>query len=203
MPIKVEVGARFHRLLVVGLIPDRKNPKALCLCDCGKLVTPQRGALRNGRAKSCGCLRVELFNAIQAGRPRMDAAEAKRRRDAAIDKWHKAHPEKNRAASRRHYANNKARVKSYHHQRRARLKGAKVGIYDTNVEHRLWVIQRGKCAVCKCDLKRSGHHVDHIEPIAAGGRHENRNLQLLCPACNLSKGATDPIAFMQRRGFLL
>lgn len=57
----VKIGDRFDRLLVVGLIKDRKNPKARCVCDCGKEITPQRGALTNGRAKSCGCLRVELF----------------------------------------------------------------------------------------------------------------------------------------------
>ncbi len=55
----VSVGQRFCRLLVLELIQDRKNPKAMCICDCGVVVTPQRGALKNGRAKSCGCLRAE------------------------------------------------------------------------------------------------------------------------------------------------
>lgn len=59
--MSVKIGDRFVRLLVVGLIKDQKNPKARCLCDCGNEVTPQRGALANGRAKSCGCLRVDLF----------------------------------------------------------------------------------------------------------------------------------------------
>lgn len=59
--MKVKIGNRYERLLVTALISDRKNPKAVCLCDCGKVVTPQRGALTNGRAKSCGCLRADLF----------------------------------------------------------------------------------------------------------------------------------------------
>lgn len=59
MPVKV--GDRFERLLVIELIRDRKNPKAKCICDCGKTVAPQRGSLINGRAKSCGCLRADKF----------------------------------------------------------------------------------------------------------------------------------------------
>jgi len=55
----VEVGRRYGRLVVTGLIPDRKNPKALCVCDCGATCAPQRGALVNGRAQSCGCMRRE------------------------------------------------------------------------------------------------------------------------------------------------
>ena len=39
-------GARFERLVVLELIPDAENPKALCRCDCGAVITPQRGALR-------------------------------------------------------------------------------------------------------------------------------------------------------------
>lgn len=54
-------GDVFCRLTVLRLISDPKNPKAECRCTCGAVVTPQRGALRNGRAKSCGCLRKEAL----------------------------------------------------------------------------------------------------------------------------------------------
>lgn len=55
----MNIGDRFGRLVVLELIKDRKNPKARCICDCGKEATPQRGSLRNGRAQSCGCLAAE------------------------------------------------------------------------------------------------------------------------------------------------
>lgn len=58
---QVKVGDKFCRLTVVDLIPDRKNPKAKCLCDCGNTCYPQRGALKNGRATSCGCKRADDF----------------------------------------------------------------------------------------------------------------------------------------------
>lgn len=61
--------------------------------------------------------------------------------------------------------------------------------------------QKGKCVVCRTKLKE--YHVDHITPLARGGSNDRKNLQLLCPPCNRSKWAKDPIAFMQSRGFLL
>ena len=203
LPGRVAVGDRFHRLVVIGLIPDRKNPKALCLCDCGNTATPQRGSLKNGRAKSCGCIRIEEFIRQRAAQPTLPPMEAHRRRAACSDRWHKANRDKARAASRKHYLLHKAAVKSHHHARRARLKGATGGHFDRAVEQRLFAMQLGKCAVCGIRLKKTGHHVDHVTPISKGGRHENKNLQLLCPSCNLSKGAKDPLTFMQLRGYLL
>ena len=55
----MQIGDIFGRFTVIGLIPNRKNPKALCRCECGAISAPQRGSLRNGRAQSCGCLRRE------------------------------------------------------------------------------------------------------------------------------------------------
>jgi 5-methylcytosine-specific restriction endonuclease McrA len=36
-----------------------------------------------------------------------------------------------------------------------------------------------------------------------GGKHEPRNLQLLCPSCNVRKGAQHPLAYMRKVGMLL
>jgi 5-methylcytosine-specific restriction endonuclease McrA len=62
--------------------------------------------------------------------------------------------------------------------------------------------QRWRCAICRCSI-RGGYHLDHIMPIARGGKHVPRNLQLLCPSCNVRKNAKDPIAYMQELGRLL
>lgn len=199
---KVKVGDRFHRLLVLELIPDKKNPKAKCLCDCGEVITPQRGALKNGRAKSCGCLRRELFNSAFAGRPKMDEAEYKRRQSASIERWHKEHPEKTRAASRKFYRLNKSKVKTYHHARRATIRGAG-GKVSADIEDRLMALQKGRCACCGRSFKNVKHHIDHIIALSRGGMNDDSNLQLLCATCNLQKGAKHPIDFMQTKGFLL
>lgn len=36
-------------------------------------------------------------------------------------------------------------------------------------------------------------HVDHILPVAKGGRSRRENLQLLCDACNLRKGSSPEV----------
>ena len=58
---------------------------------------------------------------------------------------------------------------------------------------RRWVAVLGywqdwKCADCKINVRR-WNHVDHIVPLSKGGTNLRQNLQLLCPACNLAKGA--------------
>lgn len=68
--------------------------------------------------------------------------------------------------------------------------------------NRLLVKQRGMCAICHRDITTK-FHVDHVIPLALGGTNNSQNLQLLCPSCNLSKGAKHPIAFMQQKGKLL
>lgn len=59
--LRVSVGDKFDRLTVVELIPNKKNPKAKCVCVCGNICYPQRGALKNKRATSCGCKKAEDF----------------------------------------------------------------------------------------------------------------------------------------------
>lgn len=56
----MKIGEVFGRLVVTALIPDRKNPKARCECSCGAISFPQRGSLRSGKTRSCGCLGREL-----------------------------------------------------------------------------------------------------------------------------------------------
>lgn len=63
MSDRVQVGNRYGRLVVVSLIPDRKNPAALCRCDCGGTSHTQRGALKSGKAQSCGCIKADFLRA--------------------------------------------------------------------------------------------------------------------------------------------
>lgn len=97
-------------------------------------------------------------------------------------------------------AANRDRYNSYGQVHRAK-KLAVGGVYTDEDVGRIRKAQRGRCAVCREKLTR--YHVDHITPLAAGGTNEARNIQLLCPSCNVRKFKTDPIVFMQRRGFLL
>lgn len=67
---------------------------------------------------------------------------------------------------------------------------------------RLREMQRNKCAICRRSVAVKSH-LDHIIPLAKGGVHAPRNMQLLCPPCNLRKSARDPIEHMQSLGRLL
>jgi 5-methylcytosine-specific restriction endonuclease McrA len=49
-------------------------------------------------------------------------------------------------------------------------------------------VHKYRCAHCKTDLQSVGHHIDHIVPFSRGGTSERKNLQPLCPDCNLKKG---------------
>ncbi len=61
-------GRKFGRLTVIARGEDYVNPNSgkrrprwICKCDCGCSALCQAGALKNGRAKSCGCLRNEII----------------------------------------------------------------------------------------------------------------------------------------------
>lgn len=67
---------------------------------------------------------------------------------------------------------------------------------------RIFAAQKGRCAICRVSI-RTRRHLDHVVPLARGGEHAPRNLQYLCPPCNLTKNSRDPIDFMRSLGRLL
>lgn len=137
---------------------------------------------------------------------------AQRRREA-----YAADPERFRAISKNYADRNKDKlverrkeyskravevIRAAGRRKRARKRDAE-GNHTAADIAALKVRQRMKCATCRCCLKSSGHHVDHIEPLARGGSNWPWNLQLLCPTCNMKKNAKDPIQWASENGFLL
>ena len=55
---------------------------------------------------------------------------------------------------------------------------------------------RGVCVACGARATEAFLHVDHIVPVAAGGRTEPGNLQALCYKCNTQKRDRDETDFM-------
>lgn len=138
------------------------------------------------------------------------AAYQKAYRDANKEQL-KAYRDANKesiAAQRKAYrdANKKkeaARLKAYREANKGKIaqQDAQRRFRKTHIINHLLVAQRGKCASCHVNVIEK-HHLDHIVPLAKGGTNNRSNFQLLCPACNLSKHAKDPLAFMQERGKL-
>jgi 5-methylcytosine-specific restriction endonuclease McrA len=116
--------------------------------------------------------------------------------------WQKKHPERVRktAAARRiafpeiHRRNN--------HNRAAKVAG-NGGKLSPGVATKLMAFQKNRCAICRASLKKHRYHIDHIIPLAKGGKNADGNIQLTCPKCNLQKRDKDPIEFMRSRGYLL
>jgi len=84
---------------------------------------------------------------------------------------------------------------------RSRRRGAE-GKHTKKDVNQIYKLQFGKCINCK---KKMGNtfHVDHIIPISRGGSNYAKNLQILCPKCNLNKHAKDPIIWANENGRLL
>ena len=53
----------------------------------------------------------------------------------------------------------------------------------------LWSHSDGKCQACGMALDPANWHADHVVPYSRSGRTNVHEMQALCPACNLKKGA--------------
>ena len=98
-------------------------------------------------------------------------------------KWAKANPDAMRAKA---------------HTRRARKLGSG-GRLTKGLTAKLFASQAGLCVYCRVDLLTTGHHLDHIMPLVLGGPNIDSNMQALCPACNLHKGAKHPDTYIPRK----
>lgn len=105
---------------------------------------------------------------------------------------------KTRECLRRYRKANPDKVREWTQTRTAR----KTGRLPRGTVKRIGEAQKWKCAICRCGVKK-GYHVDHVKPLALGGEHQPKNIQLLCKPCNLRKNARDPIDYMQSLGRLL
>lgn len=145
--------------------------------------------------------------------------------------WKAANPEKNKQKKQRNYQRNRDAKIARHRAWRAanhdaakasskawkQLHPAEHNVHKRNYRARrrgnggahtvdqildLLEKQRNRCAACRKNIK-SSYHADHIVPLARGGSNDIGNIQLLCVACNLSKGHSDPIEWAQKKGRLL
>lgn len=98
--------------------------------------------------------------------------------------WDAANPGKSNAAYRRWYERNRivkaATLKAYQSARRARKANAGTFVVTDKDARR---IMRNGCAYCTS----AATEMDHIIPIARGGRHAIGNLVGSCRPCNRSK----------------
>ena len=128
----------------------------------------------------------------------------------------KDNPEKISRRGREYRAKNKAKLAqyfrryrekyperkaAYRRNRRARKKNAEGSHTPDDILHIL-ELQDHKCNYCITRV-RDSYHVDHIIALMNGGTNWPSNLQILCPSCNLSKGAKCPVEFAIERNYPL
>ena len=116
-------------------------------------------------------------------------------------KWRLANLGRKNATTKAWADANKEAIRVHHQNRRARKK-LSGGRLSRGLSEKLFVLQKGKCPCCNESLGKN-FHLDHITPLARGGLNVDANMQLLRATCNMQKSASDPVDFMQRRGFLL
>lgn len=95
-------------------------------------------------------------------------------------------------STKKYRLNNPDKVREWSQTRHKR----KTGRLPRGTISNLMTKQNKQCNICKTDIEHK-YHVDHIYPLAKGGKHEASNIQLLCPSCNVRKSAKDPIEFLK------
>lgn len=99
--------------------------------------------------------------------------------------WAASNPVKRLAITRNH--------------RRKRAAGIKGGA--GSAEMSAW-IERQKLVCIWCEVNCSeNYHIDHIMPLALGGRHETWNMAVSCPQCNTRKNAKHPLDWLAELGY--
>lgn len=66
---QINVGDKFNRLTCIAIETDRKDYH-LFRCDCGKEKDIHKGEVKRGKAKSCGCFRVERMGNYSRNNPK-------------------------------------------------------------------------------------------------------------------------------------
>lgn len=172
-------------------IGHRPTHAKYCRKQCGKRAELIRDrAIRAERTRAWALANPEYIKRWAA-----ENADLKR---AAVRRSYLRHREVRRADNRAWEARNPGAAKLRAARRRLRKLGSSAGLVVTSRDVRRLIHRYGgRCAYC--GIKPESLHLDHVVPIARGGRHSIGNLLPACQGCNLSKNATPLSVWRHRR----
>lgn len=123
------IGERFGKLVVLSEIPKEervgRQRRMRCLCDCGNVTTPMLFTLKNGSAKSCGC--VAANKAKERWKNPTEEMIEERRRQGDRNKTHgmSKHP------AFQQWADMKSRCTNKHHEWYPSYGGRGIGMQES------------------------------------------------------------------------
>ena len=99
--MKNEIGNRYGRLTVIRYDHTDKRQGAywLCACDCGCTSVVKGNRLRNGKTKSCGCLKREAQENLGENTKEISSARMKEFNKVF---WTEENRQRNREAATKH-----------------------------------------------------------------------------------------------------
>lgn len=197
---------------------NKKSRKRSCR-ECGDIFYPRQFQLDNGKGAYCS-IKCSIRNSIihahsESANAKRGETFSERVRTGEIvlpkgennPRWTGGSKETTRRRvesgksakyTKKYRKENPDKAREFSRKRKSRI----LNKLPYGTIPRLRSLQKNKCAICRTSLE-DGDHLDHIMPLAKGGKHVPSNLQLLCPSCNVRKSAKHPVDYMQEIGMLL
>jgi hypothetical protein len=193
---RINNGAKFcsfyckntFKLLNPNLYKKTKNN---CTCkSCGKEFHLKQSSINRGRGNYCSkkCQseyqKISMADNLNPNYKHGKSYDYKFYK-ATMDKWRK---------------NNK-HIVSIHSRKQKSIRRCAEGKFSSKQIRELMIKQKSKCNNCFIKIDKK-YHIDHIMPIKLGGNNYIDNIQLLCPTCNMRKGAKHPLDWAAENGRL-
>lgn len=192
-------------------VPHPSTQPRVC-AGCGKSIDHMNGKARYC-TKLCGWLaRVAAdragYNAKALRYQQSEKGRAYRKayREANVEQYRKYQrdarlrdPDRHRSYWKQWADANPLLVKDIAHLRRARQEGNRDSV---GVSLRDWqrVVRRYRGCCAYCGEVADPLHMDHVVPLARGGRHAISNVLPACQSCNQRKHSMFLVVFRYRRG---
>lgn len=173
----------------------KEGENVLFCSKCGKSKALDSFSIdkRSGVGYQTACKECEkkyrLLN-IEARRTYIE--RTKKERASSMRQYYLANAKKINAWRRNYYSEKgHLAIRLANESRRAQKVTTDDGSITAEAIEVMFLYQNGCCVFCHEEFHhgQKGFHIDHIVPLSMGGKHILKNIQLLCPKCNLQKGA--------------